>query len=188
MTIHSCYRKTFGQTIDVPSILKIVAIVAMLVAAPVMAQSSNTEHTFKLDNPGSTPRATLRDMSWLVGAWSGPAMGGTAEEVWSPPSAGTMVGSFKLTKDGEILFYEFMLLVEEQGSLILKLKHFNADFTAWEDKADYIRFPFIRADDDAVHFSGLSFYQVSPDELHVYVALRDGQDVEEEKLIYIRRN
>jgi len=62
------------------------------------------------------------------------------------------------------------------------------DFTAWEDKADYIRFPFIKAEDNAVHFSGLSFYQVSPDELHVYIELQDGQDVKEEKLIYIRRS
>ena len=28
-----------------------------------------------------------------------------------------------------------LLLVEEEGSLSLKVKHFNADFTAWEDKA-----------------------------------------------------
>lgn len=160
----------------------------MLIVAPVMAQSPNTEHTFKLDHPGSMPQATLADMSWLVGVWSGPAMGGTAGEVWSPPSAGTMVGSFKLAKDGEVLFYELMLLVEEQGTLSLKVRHFDADFSAWEDKADFVNFRFIKADDDAVHFSGLSFYRVTSDELHVYVALQDGQDVEEEKLIYIRRN
>ena len=35
-------------------------------------------------------------------------------------------------------FYELMLLAEEEGSLVLKVKHFSADFTAWEDKEDYL--------------------------------------------------
>lgn len=166
----------------------IVAIAVILFGVPVVAQSPNTEHTFKLDDSTSKPQATLADMSWLVGAWTGPAMGGTAEEFWSPPSAGTMVGSFKLMKDGEVLFYEFMLLAEEQGTLSLKLKHFNANLEAWEEKEDYVNFRLVKIAEDAVHFSGLSFYRVTPDELHVYVALQNDQDVAEEEFIYVRQN
>ena len=37
-------------------------------------------------------------------------------------------------------FQELMALVEVEGSLELWVKHFNADFTGWEEKADFVRF------------------------------------------------
>ena len=161
--------------------------VLLLAAGYSGAQSAHTEHTFKLDDPDKRPQATLADVSWLVGSWTGEAFGDTFEEVWNPPSAGSMVGMFKLLKDGEVSFYELVLLVEEEGSLSLKVRHFNADFSAWEDKEDYVDFRFVRADDDAVHFSGISFYRISDDEMHAYLVLRnkDGK-VWEEKLVYRR--
>ena len=154
---------------------------------PVRAQTPNTEHTLKLDDPDARPGATLDDVSWLVGSWSGPAFGGTAEEHWNPPSAGSMVGLFKLMDGEKVVFYELLLLVEEEGTLNLKVKHFNPDFSAWEDKEDYVNFRFIEANDDAIHFSGISFYRISPDELHVYLAMRRGEELFEQKLVYNRR-
>ena len=91
------------------------------------AQSQRTQHTFKLDDPDSRPTATLADVSWLVGNWSGEAFGNTFEEGWNPPSAGSMIGFFKLMDGDDVVFYELLLLVEEQDSLSLKVKHFNAD-------------------------------------------------------------
>jgi 3-dehydroquinate synthase class II len=79
-----------------------------------------------------------------------------------------------------------MLLAEEEGSLVLKVKHFSADFTAWEDKEDYVTFRLVRVEPGAVHFSGISFYSVSDDEIHTYLALHDGDKVWEEKLVYRR--
>ena len=151
-----------------------------------MAQSQRTEHTYKLDNSESRPAASLNDVAWLVGSWAGDAFGSRFEETWNPPSAGSMIGFFKLFDDDQVVFYELLLLVEEEGSLSLKVKHFNADFTAWEDKADYVTFRFIRLDEDAVHFSGISFYRIDDDTLHGYLVLRSGEQVREEKLIYRR--
>lgn len=150
------------------------------------AQSSRTEHTFRLDDPDARPAATLDDASWLVGSWSGPAFGATAEEVWNPPSAGSMVGMFKVYKDDTVLFYELIILVEEEGSLAIKVKHFNADFTAWESKEDYVTFRLVSVEEDALHFTGLSFYRITDDELHVYIALTDNGETSEHKLIYLR--
>ena len=162
----------------------IVLFIAPLVA---QAQSTLTEHTFRLDDPDSRPPATLDDVAWLAGSWIGEAFGGTFEEVWNPPSAGSMVGLFKTISDGDVGFYEILLLVEEEGSLSLKVKHFSPDFTAWEEKEDYVRFRFIRAEDDAVHFSGISFYRISDDEMHGYLAMKYQGEVREEKLVYRRR-
>jgi hypothetical protein len=157
-------------------------------AAAASAQSPRTEHTYVLDDPDARPAATLADVSWLVGSWTGEAFGGTFEEVWNPPSAGSMIGLFKLIGDGEVSFYELLLLVEEEGSLSLKVKHFNPDFTAWEEKAEHVTFRFIRAEEDAVHFSGISFYRIGDDEMHAFLVMRSGEEIREQKLVYRRRN
>jgi len=170
------------------NLIRLVAVLALLLAGhAALPQSQRTEHTFKLDDPENRPAATLDDVSWLVGNWSGEAFGSTFEEGWNPPSAGSMIGFFKLMDGDGVVFYELLLLVEEEGSLSLKVKHFNADFTAWEDKADYVTFRFIKSDDDAVHFSGISFYRIDDDTMRAYLVLKSGEETREEQLVY-RRN
>ena len=164
----------------------LVTCCALLFAAAVAAQATKTEHTFKLDDPEVRVPGTLDDVAWMVGSWTGEGFGGTIEEVWNPASLGTMVGMFKFMGDDEVGFYELMLLAEEEGSLVIKVKHFNADFSAWEDKTEHITFRLVSTEDGAVHFSGLSFYQVGDDEIHVYIALHNEDKVWEEKLVYRR--
>jgi len=164
----------------------LLALVLLTIAATATAQSQRTEHTYKLDDPDSPPTATLADAEMLVGSWAGTAFGGTIEEVWNPPSAGSMVGFFKLMHDGEVSFYELLLLQEEEGTLNLKVKHFNPDFSAWEDKRDHITFRFIKVEENAIHFSGISFYRISENEMHGYIVMRSGESVREEKIVYRR--
>ena len=68
----------------------------------------------------------------------------------------------------------------------MKVKHFSADFTAWEDKADYVDFRFVKSEENEVHFSGISFYRIDDDTVHGYIVFRNGDDVREEKLVYRR--
>ena len=159
---------------------------ALALTSVVFAQTAKTEHTYKLDDAESRVPGTLDDVAWIVGSWAGEGFGGTFEETWNPASLGTMVGMFKVMGDGEISFYELMLLAEEEGSLSLKVKHFSADFAAWEDKEDYLNFRLVKVEDAAVHFSGLSFYRINDDEMHSYLTFRDGDSVREEKLVYRR--
>ena len=164
-----------------------VALLIVLSAGAALAQSQRTEHTLKLDDPANQPKAELGHVTWLVGSWTGTAFGGTFEEVWNPASAGSMVGMFKVLKENQVQFYELMLLVEEEGTLNLKVKHFNPDFSAWEEKKEYVTFRLAKIEEDAIHFSGISFYRVGPDEIHAYLTLRDGDKVWEEKLVYLRQ-
>jgi hypothetical protein len=128
----------------------------------------------------------LEDVAWLAGSWKGEAFGSTFEEVWNPPSAGSMVGMWKLMSDGEVVFYELMLIVEEEGSLSLKVKHFTDDFVAWETKEDFVRFRLVSFDENAVHFSGLSFYRISDDEIQGFITMHSKGEVREESLTYRR--
>ena len=167
--------------------LALTAAVMMLSPAA-LAQSRHTEHTFMLDDPQHRPAATLEDVAWLVGAWRGEGFGSTFEEVWNPPSAGSMVGMFKLLDGDAVAFYELLLLVEEAGSITMKVRHFDPDFTSWEEKDDYGQFRFIRAEPDAVHFSSLSFYRIDDSTVHAYLAANFGDGLREQKLIYRRRD
>ena len=164
----------------------ISAALLLFFADATLAQSQRTEHTYQLDDPASRPAATLEDVSWLVGNWSGEGFGVQFEEHWNPPSAGSMIGFFKLIDGDEVSLYELLLLVEEEGSLSLKVKHFNADFTAWETKEDYVRFRYIMSEENAVHFSGISFYRIDEDTMHAYLVMRTGDTIREEKLVYRR--
>ena len=182
-----CNRRGFATWRRGAVVCNALLIAAFIVAAPADAQTKRTEHTYKLDNPDNRPPATLDDVSWLVGNWAGEAFGSKFEQGWNPPSVGSMIGFFKLFGDDGVAFYELLLLVEEESSLSLKVKHFGPDFTAWEDKEDYTHFRFIKAEETAVHFSGISFYRIDDDTMHGYIVMRSGEDVREEKLVYRRQ-
>ncbi len=152
-------------------------------------QQAKTEHTFHLDDPENRPAATIDQVHWLAGSWQGTAFGQQFEEVWNPASAGSMVGMFKLFDEEKgVNFYELMLIVEQENSLSLLVKHFTADFVSWETKEEHINFKLVKITEDAIHFSGLSFYKINDHEMHAYLAMRmKDQSVREEKLVFKRR-
>lgn len=163
-------------------VFKSALIVVMLLFALVInAQDIMTEHTFKLNQDAKPAVGSLSDVAWLTGSWQGTAFGSQFEEVWNPASAGSMVGMFKLFDEAKgVNFYELMLLKEEQSSLVLLVKHFSADFTAWEDKGDFVKFKLVGINENAIHFSGLSFYRKGPDQIDGYIVMKhkDGSRTE----------
>jgi hypothetical protein len=125
------------------------------------------------------PSAVIEDVAWLAGFWEGEAFGGRFEDVWSAPSAGSMMGMFKVIQGDAPAFYELQLIVEEEGSLTWKVKHFAADFTAWEEKSEWVAFPLVELSGDAAHFSGVTVRRQSADELRVFLEMErpDGAQV-----------
>lgn len=146
-----------------------------------------TAHTFALA-AGATPMAAeLEDLSMLIGSWTGGAFGKRFEAVWNPPSNGSMVGMFKLLNDEGVDFYELLVIRQQEESLAINVKHFTEDFVAWEDKSDYITFKLLKAEADAIHFSGLSFYRKGENAMEGYIVMRGKDDsITEHKLSYQR--
>ena len=64
--------------------------------------------------------------------------------------------------------------------------NFDANAQAWEEKDDYVRFRLVKFDENAVHFSGLSFHRINEDEIHAFIVLHHEGEVREEKLVYCR--
>ena len=160
-----------------------------LLLASVLASAAEprTEHTFSLRDGEERPAATLADARFLVGSWAGTAFGEKMEESWSAPTGGSMVGTFKLFDGDEPAMYELMLLTVEDGTLSLKVKHFNADFTAWEDKPDYVNFKLVKLSANELHFGGISFYKRDDDHLDGYIVMRNKDGVTEQHLAYKRQ-
>ena len=131
----------------------LAAALGALAATPVAAQETR-------DAPEDhvSPPATLAQMDWLVGHWRGEGIAGApAHESWLPPTGNTMVGTFVQQADGDtIRFTEHMYLMEEGGTLVLRLKHFNADLTGWEEKDGMLTFRLIAIEPCAAYFRSLT--------------------------------
>ena len=169
--------------------IRLVAMIASVAFAPALAVSAepHTEHTYRLEPGEARPQATLRDAQWLVGAWTGTAFGQQFDQTWNPPSAGSMLGHFKLYGDDGASFFELLLLSVEEDTLSLKVKHFNPDFSAWEEKDDYVNFRLVKKDENALHFGGLSFYRRCEDEIDGYIVMKSGGEGGEQYFHYRRR-
>lgn len=145
------------------------------------------QNTLKLGS-NKSPKATLADVAWMSGHWRGEAFGGITEEIWSPPLGDSMMGSFKLVSEGKTTFYEICQIVEEQGSLSFRLKHFNGDLTGWEEKNEREEFPLVKVEKNAVYFDGFTIKRISENEIHMYVVISDEGETEEVEFKYFRFN
>jgi len=164
----------------------IAAIAAFAGSGIAGAAEPYTEHTFRLSEGESSPEVTVDAAAMLAGGWFGTAFGQRFEETWNPPSAGTMVGLFKLFGDDGVTLYEIELITVEDGALTLKVRHFNADFSAWEDRTESVDFRLARLGDGELHFEGLSFYGLGKDRMDVYLVMRTGDGAREEHIVYQR--
>lgn len=127
-----------------------------------------------------SPQANLGQLSWLVGSWRGTGLGGESHEAWLPAAHDQMAGIFHQSRDGNLLFYEILQFVPRDGSLVLRLKHFNGDLSGWEDNSaeSAIEFPLVAIEENAAYFSGLTYQRVGEDGLQVHLRLHSGGESE----------
>ena len=86
------------------------------------------------------------------------------------------------------MFYELLTLTEKNGSVVLRLKHFNADLTGWEEKATVLEFPLLKITATEAHFDGMIFDQSLKDAFTVLLKIGDKKTgaVREELFTYTR--
>jgi len=165
----------------------ILVLLANIQIYALSAQSENSKNTVQLGKGRKSPLASITDVSWISGHWSGEAFGGKVEEIWSPPTGESMMCAFKLVKDDKVQFYEICTISEENGSLMLRIKHFNPDLKGWEEKDETVDFPLVRITDTRIYFSGFTFEKVSDDELNIYVLTSQEPGNEKEVKFNYRR-
>ena len=140
---------------------KLILILFVLIISNSFSQSKNTLEP-KLEN-----------CAWIAGNWKGEAFGGLTEEIWSAPSGGSMMATFKLINDGKVSFYEIEIIREVENTLILQLKHFDSDLKGWESKNETVDFPLKEITENRVVFEGMTFEKVSENEMNVFVDIEN---------------
>ena len=148
-------------------LLTLLAFVAFL---SVSAQSFTTKNVMTLGE-GKSPAATIDDMAFLQGYWTGDFFGGHFEEIWSPPASGAMMGSFKQMNADTVNFYEIEIVKEVGNSLAFMIKHFHNDLKGWEEKDEVVNWPLVKIADDRVYFDGITFEKLDKDHIKVYLAV-----------------
>ena len=144
----------------------IAARMALALAAAISVQSAAQQQA-------APAAASIDDASWLAGRWVGTGLGGEIEEVWSPPQGGQMIGHFALRREGRPVFYELLMIdVAEAGGIRMRVKHFNPDFTAWEDRDGWHTFDPHEAAPRSIRMNGL-WLRLDGEELVIAITLRD---------------
>jgi len=166
-----------SQIYNHTSMKKTLLITIVLMLYMLTAQSQNT---LSFDENESSPNAQIEDVAWIAGHWRGEAFGGVTEEIWSPPMGNAMMAVFRLVNENQTDFYEIETISEENGSLILRLKHFGADLKGWEEKDETVDFPLVKLEPNKAYFDGMTFEKVSKDAMNIYVLMKydDGSEKE----------
>lgn len=162
--------------------------IVFVLFVPVSAQVGSTENTLKLAEGETGGKATLADMAWLAGSWTGKGLGGISEEMWSKPAGGSMMGTYRLIKDGKPVFYEMCWIVEQGDTILFRLKHFNADLTGWEEKDKTVDFRFIKKDGNRIYFTWLTFERLSDTNLNIYLAIKYKDGSVKESVFKMKRD
>lgn len=63
-------------------------------------------------------RASIDELGWLAGAWTGTRRTSTIEERWSPPGGGALLGVARTVRSGKMLGFEYLRIVERDGGLV----------------------------------------------------------------------
>jgi hypothetical protein len=141
--------------------------------------------TLSYDSLSPQPIGYLDKITWIAGSWSGEAFGAKTEEVWTIPTGSSMMGMFKLYDEGEVIFYELMIIRQIGKTLLMQLKHFNNDLKGWESQEETVDFKLVKQEEKMVYFDGLTFEYISPTEMNVYVVIEEeGDGINEEKFYY----
>ncbi|WP_340681037.1 DUF6265 family protein [Paraglaciecola sp.] len=164
--------------------LGLIFILSSQTVSAANEQTNNVANTMSLQPGMVSPKASIADVAWITGYWQGEIWGGKIEEIWSAPLAGSMMASFKFAADQQVKFYEIIRLAEQDGSLTLRLKHFSAELTGWEEKDDYMEFKLVKITDNEAYFDGYTYRLVSPNELHVFVVIEDKGEKTETKFVF----
>lgn len=166
--------------------LAVMFALAALLASPATAAGEDALQFTRIAETGvQRPGASLADLAWLIGRWEGPGIGGAeSQETWSSPLGGSMAGTF-VQGDGKggVRFSEVMQLAPDGESLIVRLKHFNADLIGWEEKDKMVSFPLIAREGNSWYFNGLTYRREGRSRMLVAVRMR-GKDGKTSELVF----
>jgi hypothetical protein len=65
-----------------------------------------------------------------------------------------------------------MEITQFDGKYVLRLKHFNPDFSGWEEKTEHLTFSFEGSSENSADFGSLRYIVNAADVLHIELDMR----------------
>jgi hypothetical protein len=144
--------------------------------------------------PGQRPAAptpataTIDQVAWIAGAWSGKLNDRIIEQHWMTPLGGSMVAMYRSIRDNKPTLYELLAIETEGSGLALRIKHFapGVGLVSQEAKEESANHTLVRVEDRKAVFEAatatgpvrVTFTSPDPATLTIVVERqRDGKPV-----------
>jgi hypothetical protein len=69
-------------------------------------------------------KASVDQLGWVAGAWTGTLGERTIEQHWSAPRAGSIVAMYRSIQGNRATLYELLAIEQEGEGVVLRIKHF----------------------------------------------------------------
>jgi len=102
---------------------------AGIVSGLLLAQSAAAPQNKLAPRPAASG---LSDFAWLAGKWQGVWGPRVAEQIWTAPKAGQMLGLSRVIENDKTLVIELFSLFQTPGGVELRLRHFTPTLVPWE--------------------------------------------------------
>lgn len=140
------------------------------------------------DGFGQQPVREIKDLAFMSGKWTAKSEWGDMEENWSEPFGNSMMCSFRCVKEGQVIFYEFIVIEQGATGPVMKLRHFSPGNIGWEEKDKPYEYPLMFLEADRARFerpdkkTALTFHRTSKDKMLVVLERedKDGKWVQDE--------
>ncbi len=75
--------------------------------------------------------ASLADLAWLQGHWSGDWGPRTATQIWTEPRGGMMLGTLQIVENNKTIDVEFFLIRQTARGVEYRVLHFTSSLKPW---------------------------------------------------------
>ena len=141
--------------------------------------------------PASPVKASVEQLAWVAGAWTGTLGERTVEQHWSAPLGGSIIAMYRSIQANKATLYELLAIEQEGENVVLRIKHFapGPGLVSQEAKDESVNNTLVKLEDRLAVFEGgtaaspvrITFTSPDPATLNITVARqRNGAPVSTE--------
>jgi hypothetical protein len=106
--------------------------------------------------PAAPAKATVDQLAWIAGAWTGTLNDRTIEQHWTTPLAGSMVAMYRSIRGGKATLYELLAIENEGDGVVLRIKHFapGPGLVGQEAKDESMNHTLVKVEERTAVFEG----------------------------------
>jgi hypothetical protein len=141
--------------------------------------------------PAAPVKATVEQLAWVAGAWTGKLGQRTVEQHWSAPLGGSIIAMYRSIQADKATLYELLAIEQEGENVVLRIKHFapGPGLVSQEAKDESVNQTLVKLEDRLAVFEGgtpaspvrITFTSPDPATLNITVARqRNGAPVSTE--------